>query len=62
MDLTTKKEVSFYYYTNWAKQPFKKFLRAWLFWWATDNIDGLWTEFYIRFLGFSIKFREYYKY
>ena len=53
------KEVTFYYYTNWAKQPFKRFFRVWLFWWGTDHIDKLWTDFYIRLFGFSIKFREW---
>lgn len=53
------KEIKLYYFTNWAKHSIKSFLKIWFFYWSTDHLEGLWTEFQIRFLGFSIRFREY---
>ena len=58
-----QKEVTFHYYTWCAWKDgimsFKEFLKVWFFHWATDHLDDLWTEFYIRLFGFTIKFREY---
>jgi hypothetical protein len=53
------KEISCYYFTNWAKHPLKYFIKTWFFWWTTNHLDVMYNEFQIRFLGFTIKFREW---
>jgi hypothetical protein len=53
------KEIHYYYFTNWAKHPLKYFIKIWFLWWTTDHLRDTYNEFQIRFLGFTLRFREW---
>ena len=52
--LIKRANIRFYFYTNWAKRPFKKYLKSFVFNSQSSNMLDIYTRSQLRVLGFTI--------
>jgi len=57
MFITKNFEFRPYYYTNWAKQPIKQYLKSWLCDCHKSNMLDIYTHYQLRFIGITFAYR-----